>query len=276
MDTPASSASGGLQFTVAIEGFSSFERGALASYFRLAAGRQPAYQLVEDLELADFVIADADHRSALDAVQRGGRERDTVFVGAAAPPGALAWLHRPIEPTRIVRELDNLVAAHRRGLAPAEPMPASSAAAEDAAPVADWREGRAGGGRDVLVVEDSGIARKFLAQRLQRLGYRVQVARSGELAIELLRVRPYSIVFLDVILGPPGSVDGLRLCQYVKQRTEAPQGIHPAVVMVTGLSGAMDKVRGSLAGCDAYLTKPLVDDELKAALRKLDPAFEIA
>jgi CheY-like chemotaxis protein len=276
MDTSASPASCGLHFAVAIEGFSPFERGALASYFRLAAGRQPAYRLVEDLERADFVIADADQRTALDVVQRGGRERETVFVGAQAPSGALAWLQRPIEPNRIVRELDNLVAAHRRGLAPAaEPVP-TPAQAENAAAPADWREGRAGGGREVLVVEDSTIARKFLAQRLQRLGYRVQVARSGELALELLRMRAFAIVFLDVVLGQPGSMDGLRLCQFIKQRSEPPQGVHPAVVMVTGLSGAMDKVRGSLAGCDAYLTKPLLDDELKAALRKLDPAFEIA
>jgi DNA-binding response OmpR family regulator len=43
--------------------------------------------------------------------------------------------------------------------------------------------------------------------------------------------------------------------------------------MVTGLSGAMDRVRGSLAGCDAYLTKPLSDDELLHALRLLDPGL---
>ena len=43
--------------------------------------------------------------------------------------------------------------------------------------------------------------------------------------------------------------------------------------MVTGLDGATDRVRGSLAGCDAYLTKPLHEAEFIAALQQVDPEF---
>ena len=266
-----------LRYTVAIEGFSPFERSALASYFRLAASRSPAYQPVGDIELADFVLADTDQRAALDRVLAAGRERDTVFVGAQAPAGALCWLQRPIEPTRIVRELDALVAQRRVAFAPHEATaPSEEDAVPEAAGAASWQQGRAGGGREELVVEDRGTARKFLAQKLSRLGYTVQVARSGELAIELMRLRHFAIVFVDVVLGPPGSIDGLQLCQRIKQRADAPPGEVPAVVIVTGLAGAMDRVRGSLAGCDAYLTKPLVDAEFMDALRRLDPAFETA
>ena len=78
-------------------------------------------------------------------------------------------------------------------------------------------------------------------------------------------------MFLDVALGPEGSVDGFALCQHIKQRKVHPGDLAPAVVMVTGLSGSMDRVRGDLAGCDAYLTKPLMEDEFVAALRHLDP-----
>jgi CheY-like chemotaxis protein len=264
------------RYTVVIEGFSPFERSALASYFRLAASRSPAYQLVDELDLADFVIADTDQRAALDRVLAAGRERDTVFVGAQAPAGALCWLQRPIEPTRIVRELDALVAQRRSAYAPREPAPPTEVYKPDPTPSASRPPRGSGGGRAVLVVEDSGIARKFLAQRLSQLGYQVQAARSGELAIELLRQRSFAIVFADIVLGPPGSIDGLRLCQHIKQRAEAAQTAAVAVVLVTGLSGAMDRVRGSLAGCDAYLTKPLDDAELMDALCRLDPAFEPA
>jgi CheY-like chemotaxis protein len=265
-----------LHYTVAIEGFSPFERSALASYFRLASSRSPAYQPVDDIDLADFVIADTDQRLALDAVVAAGRERDTVFVGVHAPEGALCWLQRPIEPTRIVRELDALVAQRRSAFAPVEATrPADADAQPESAAEADWQPGRSGGGREVLVVEDSGIARKFLAQKLARLGYTVQAARSGELAIELLRQRRFAMVFVDVVLGPPGSIDGLQVCQHAKQRNDGAGGA-PAVVIVTGMSGAMDRVRGTLAGCDAYLTKPLVEAEFLDALRRLDPAFEAA
>src|SRR5258706_10605829 len=95
-------------YTVAIEGFSAFERTALASFFRLAAQRSPAYHRVEETGLSDFLIADADHAGALAVVQRGQRLGDTVFIGAQAPDGASAWLPRPIDPMHIVRELDTL------------------------------------------------------------------------------------------------------------------------------------------------------------------------
>ena len=45
------------------------------------------------------------------------------------------------------------------------------------------------------------------------------------------------------------------------------------VILVTGLAGATDRVRGSLAGCDAYLTKPVAEAELLHVLRTLDPSF---
>ena len=77
-------------FTVAIEGFSAFERQALASFFRLAARRSPAFRQVDEPGMADFLIADADHAASVAAVRRGQRVEDTVFIGAAAPEGGAA------------------------------------------------------------------------------------------------------------------------------------------------------------------------------------------
>ena len=74
---------------------------------------------------------------------------------------------------------------------------------------------------EVLLVEDSPIARQFLKQRLQHLGYRVIECASGEAALELLSRRTFEMVFLDVVLGPPGSIDGLQLCQRLKQQWRA-------------------------------------------------------
>jgi len=302
MSVPA--AASGYSYTVALEGFSAFERTALASFFRLAAQRSPAYVQVAEAGLSDFLIADADHAASLAAVKRGQRTRDTVFVGKSAPPGALAWLPRPIDPMHIVRELDSLVELRH-----APPMPAAGTglagtaaiAAMDLSrledegvdlllPEADiafqaaalaesplhagapaWRGGAA---REVLVVEDSAIARKFLQLRLQRLGYRVQTSASGEDALDILQHHWFPIVFADVVLGPAGSVDGLRVCQRIKQRAAQPGGAPTAVVLITGLTGSSDRVRGSLAGCDAYLTKPLMEAEFIAALKLVDPAFE--
>ncbi|MFT3954352.1 MAG: response regulator [Piscinibacter sp.] len=287
-------------FTVAIEGFSAFERQALASFFRLAAQRSPAFHQVDEAGMADFLIADADHAGSVAAVRRGQRLDDTVFIGAKAPSGAAAWLPRPIDPVHVLRELEGLVEIRLTAPEPPsammdldpmeidtlrgglddlrrEPTPApvpAKAKVVPRAPAPPVPPPRGGGGREVLIVEDSAIARQFLKRRLTALGYRVHECASGEAAMDMLSRRTFGMAFLDITLGPPGSIDGLQLCQRLKQRGAQGAGLRTIVVMVTGLDGATDRVRGSLAGCDAYLTKPLHEAEFIATLLQVDPAFE--
>ena len=280
-------------FTVAIEGFSAVEREALASVFRLAAQRSPTFQPGEEAGVSDFLIADADSAAAVAAVKRGQRLGDTVFIGAKSPSGANAWLPRPIDPAHVLRELEVLVELRlslpdppsemmplgpvEHAEAPPAPRPADVAAAprverrrRPRPPKPAWP---GGGGREVLLVEDSAIARQFLKRRLYHLGYKVHECASGEAALEILSKRTFGMAFLDIVLGPPGSIDGLQLCQRLKQRGAHAAGLRTVVVMVTGLDGATDRVRGSLAGCDAYLTKPLHEAEFITTLQQVDPDF---
>ena len=126
-------------------------------------------------------------------------------------------------------------------------------------------------GRVVLVVDSAPIARKFLVQRLEALGYEVHSAESGDRALAMVEHQAYAIVFLELILE--GGIDGLGLCQAIKQAPHPRGGVAPAVVFTTGNAGSTDRVRGWLARCDAYLIKPLLEDDLIAALREVDPLF---
>ena len=268
---------------VALEGFSEFERGMLASFFRLAESRTPAYAHVNDSTQCDLIVANADQAQLLEQIVASRRVNDTVFVGANAPSQAIARVERPIEPTQILRELDQLVALRtvRIGLDLELPMPMPSLQSvpdtvdlllhDIAPPVGN------GGGRAVLVVDDSAIARKFLDARLQRLGYAVQTAGNGERAIELAACHRFSIVFLDVGLASAGTagpeLDGLEVCQSIRQRARQCGEAAPAVVFVTGSASPAQRVRGSLVGCDGYLTKPLLETEFIEVLCKVDPLF---
>jgi CheY-like chemotaxis protein len=135
--------------------------------------------------------------------------------------------------------------------------------------------GRHGGGRAVLVVDGVAIARKFLMQRLVQLGYRAFGAADGEAALAEVRERAFTIVFCELMLEPTTGLDGLGLCRAIRQRRRdlAAAQTAPAFVVVTGRLEASDRVRGALAGCDAYLTKPLVESALLAVLQSVDPAF---
>jgi two-component system, cell cycle response regulator len=123
---------------------------------------------------------------------------------------------------------------------------------------------------DILVVDDSDIALKFMQNRLSRFGFRAQLARSGEEALARINVQPFKFVFLDVMME---GLDGYQTCRAIKQRKYA-EGKPPVIVMLTSRGGTIDKIRGTLAGCDAYLTKPLNEGELVKVLAKHDSSIE--
>lgn len=289
---------------VALLGFSAFERSALESYFRLAGeGGVPQYELLPDIVpeagACEFVLADSNHAEVLAVVSAAGRVADTVYVGThlapAAPFGALAGMRRPIDALHVLREFDAAVARRSR-VAPAQAEPPVeaeprrqhkfTARARQRAKAQAARETSGGdygnsvllGGDSmfdhVLVVDDSEIARRFLQVRLQRLGYTVHTASNGLAAVDLAATRQFAFIFLDVAMD---GLDGFEACKQIKQMPWPLDGRlqrGPAVIMVTGRTGAVDRIRGTLAGCDAYLTKPLNEEELIGTLAKYDDSFE--
>ncbi len=70
------------------------------------------YQLVHDLDDADFAIVNADSQAAVKPVVLGGRAAQSVFVGTGAPRGAAATVARPFDPSLILRALAKLAEAH--------------------------------------------------------------------------------------------------------------------------------------------------------------------
>ena len=69
-------------------------------------------------------------------------------------------------------------------------------------------------------------------------------------------------MFLDVMMA---GLDGYQTCRAIKQNKGKRPTI-PVVVMLTSRGGTIDKIRGSMSGCDAYLTKPLNEQQLGMVL----------
>lgn len=103
---------------VALLGLSPFECSALQAAFRLSAGRAVAYEAVERLEDCRFAVVDTDTPGLVEAVRQARRLRSTVFIGPHAPGGAQVWLMRPLDPAKVVHELDLLDARDARETAP--------------------------------------------------------------------------------------------------------------------------------------------------------------
>lgn len=106
----------------------------------------------------------------------------------------------------------------------------------------------------VLLVDDSAVALRALEVRLGLWRLEIDRAHHSQAALDLLARHSYDLVFLDLDLGRQSDLDGLALCQHIKQ---TPALMNALVVMVSAHHSQLDRVRGTLAGCDAYLGKPL-------------------
>jgi two-component system OmpR family response regulator len=112
-----------------------------------------------------------------------------------------------------------------------------------------------------LVTEDEPDMARLVEQALREDGFDVEVARTGERAIDALAESMFDLVLLDVML--PG-LDGFATCRRMREH-----GAAVPVLMLTARDDVEDRVRGLDAGADDYLCKPFSLDELLARVRAL-------
>jgi len=123
---------------------------------------------------------------------------------------------------------------------------------------------------EVLVVSSSPAERRLLHDLLQRYGYRVALAPSVDAALQASATTTYGFVFLG--MGQDG-LQSLRACRGI-ERHPTLTGLAPVVVALVRRDAAIDRIRASFAGCDAYLGAPLDEADLLRVLAQHDPTFE--
>lgn len=120
-------------------------------------------------------------------------------------------------------------------------------------------------GKAVLVVEHETPSREFLAQQLTDDGFEVFAADRVRKALELVEVTHLDLVLLDAVL-PDGS--GFELCSRLREgRLDGCCERDIPVIMVSSRGDPVDRVRGFARGCDDYVVKPFVYEELVARIR---------
>ena len=113
----------------------------------------------------------------------------------------------------------------------------------------------------ILVVDDDAGLRRALRRVLVSHGFDVELADDGALALSRLRLRPFDLLVLDVMM--PGH-DGIEVCEQLRAR-----GSDLPVLMLTARDAVRDRVAGLEAGADDYLVKPFANEELVARIRAL-------
>ena len=117
----------------------------------------------------------------------------------------------------------------------------------------------------VLVVDDEPNIADLIELYLDREGFRVVKAGTGDGGVRAVAEHRPRLVVLDV--GLP-DIDGLEVCRRLRRTSNIP------VIFLTARDGEVDRVLGLELGADDYVTKPVSPSELvarvKAVLRRTD------
>lgn len=271
---PEKNQTGTRRFILQMLGFSEAERTMLSSTFRLTTRRSHCYvEPSAASDRADIYLVNADSVEGMEQLQarKPSAYAPAVLVGRVGTDAAWPLVERPIHWMRLFEQLDGQMDAAL----------AERARREAAASAWDGRTFRRALDRkeppapvfiestpveSVLVVDDSATVRAFMRAKLAPFRFDVDYAETGEKAIDMAQAKHYTCIFLDILM--PG-MDGYQVCKRIKS---SPATRETAVVMLSSKSSAFDKFRGSWAGCDAYLGKPVAEDDLLATIARFLPS----
>ena len=122
----------------------------------------------------------------------------------------------------------------------------------------------------VLVVDDYTDSREMSAEYLSVCGFRTEQAGTGEEALRKAAETMPNVILMDLTLP---DIDGIEVTRRLKAD---PKTKDIAVIALTGhaLAGASDSARR--AGCDSFVTKPCLPDDLVVEVRRMLSAVKTA
>jgi two-component system sensor histidine kinase/response regulator len=111
-------------------------------------------------------------------------------------------------------------------------------------------------GQEVLLVEDNAVNREVARELLGQSGLEVSEAHNGAEALEMLQVRPYDLVLMDVQMPVMDGLEAVRALRAVPELRDLP------VVALTAHAMLGDRERFLAAGMNGYVSKPIDETAL--------------
>jgi len=116
-------------------------------------------------------------------------------------------------------------------------------------------------GRHILIVDDEPLVRRSLSELLTLSGYAVSTASDGKEALNLLKSYDADIIITDIKMP---QMDGIQLLRQIRSlNRDIP------VILITGYASIENAVDAMKEGAYDYVTKPIVDSEIKIVLDRL-------
>ncbi|MGK0482793.1 MAG: PAS domain S-box-containing protein [Planctomycetota bacterium] len=125
----------------------------------------------------------------------------------------------------------------------------------------------------VLVVEDNPVNQLVARRMLERLGCTVVTVANGQEAVDASAHKTFDVLFMDCQMPV---MDGYAATRAIRER-ESRLGVAPVpIVAMTANALQSDQAKCLAAGMNAYLTKPVLTDDLAAALQRALTAHRAA
>jgi len=225
--------------------------------------------------IADFHMPVMDGGALAKAIKADPAIRDTVVIVLSSigdsrevrgAPGIDAYLVKPVRQSQLFNTLASTWAAKLRTAqrqqadGPSSPLVAQ--------PGLQTRF--AGNHLRVLVAEDNVINQKVAVRILERMGIRADVAANGKEAVDMMRILPYDIIFMDCQMP---EMNGYEAAIEIRRR-EAP-GRHIAIIAMTAEVLADARERCLESGMDDFVPKPIRIESLVDALKHWAPAAQV-
>src|SRR3712207_4271155 len=113
----------------------------------------------------------------------------------------------------------------------------------------------------VLLIEDDSATAQSIELMLKSENFNIYTTDLGEEGIDLGKLYDYDIILLDLNLPDMSGYEVLRTLRVAKVKTP--------ILILSGMAGIEDKVKGLGFGADDYLTKPFHKDELVARIQAI-------
>jgi DNA-binding response OmpR family regulator len=125
------------------------------------------------------------------------------------------------------------------------------------------KEGAQAMAKRVLVVDDEPNIVMSLRFLMEREGFQVEVASTGQAAVAALDREPADLVLLDIMMP---ELDGFEVCQRIRDN---PAWCATKVVMLTAKGRDVERDKGLALGADEYVTKPFSTRDLVAKVKQM-------
>ena len=223
-----------------------------------ACDERDPYQIA----ILDYQMPEMDGEALARAIKADAKLRDTVLIlltslGWPGDPerlkdaGLATCLVKPVRQSQLLNALATAWSGHQG--AAAQPVRSAQPSSQQGGPAR--RHAR------VLVVDDNITNQKVASLMLEEMNCRVDVAANGREAIEMIELLPYDLVFMDCEMPV---MDGFEATAEIRKRHASKRRI--PIVAVTAKAMQGDRERCLAADMDDYVSKPVMMDELEAAL----------